>query len=199
MKAGFRIMNNKKPRLPDVTFDGSGFCFERKNTMPFEVVRNDITLMEVDAIVNAANMRLRAGGGVCGAIFARAGREKLQAACDEIGYCGEGEAVITPGFNLPARHVIHTPGPVWQGGNNGEEELLKNCYINSMQLAHERGLKSIAFPLISSGIFGYPREEAVKVAISTIQGFLMETDMQVYLVVFDEETFNTAKNVLQSV
>lgn len=164
--------------------------------MPFEVVRNDITLMEVDAIVNAANTRLRAGGGVCGAIFARAGREKLQAACDETGYCAEGEAVITPGFNLLARHVIHTPGPVWQGGNNGEEELLKNCYINSMKLAHERGLKSIAFPLISSGIFGYPREKAVKVAISAIQGFLAETDMQVYLVLFDEETFNMAKTVL---
>lgn len=167
--------------------------------MSFEVVRNDITLMEVDAIVNAANTRLWAGGGVCGAIFARAGREKLQAACDEIGYCAEGEAVITLGFNLPAKYVIHTPGPVWQGGSNGEEGLLKNCYINSMKLAHAHGLKSIAFPLISSGIFGYPREAAIKVAISAIRGFLMETDMQVYLVVYDEETLDTAKTVLQSV
>lgn len=192
-------MNNEKPRLPDMMFDGSGFCFRKgENVMPFGIVRNDITLMEADAIVNAANTRLRAGGGVCGAIFARAGREALQAACDEIGYCAEGEAVITPGFNLPAKYVIHTPGPVWQGGNHGEEGLLKNCYINSLKLARAHGLKSIAFPLISSGIFGYPREEAAGVAISAIQGFLMEADMQVYLVLFDEETFEMAKAVLQN-
>lgn len=120
--------------------------------MPFFKVQNDITKMETDAIVNAANRRLRVGGGVCGAIFRAAGVEKLQAACNGLGPIETGQAVITDGFHLPAKYIIHTAGPIYQGGNHGEEALLRACYMNSLQLAKEHGCKSIAFPLISSGI-----------------------------------------------
>ena len=155
--------------------------------MPFQIVRNDITKMNVDAIVNAANTALQRGGGVCGAIFAAAGAQKLQAECDRIGHCATGEAMVTGGYNLPARYVIHTAGPVWQGGGAGEERLLRNCYINSLHLAEQHGCESIAFPLISSGIYGHPKREAMRVAISAIGEFLQEHDMTVYLVVFDAE------------
>ena len=155
--------------------------------MPFQIVRNDITKMKVDAIVNAANTALQQGGGVCGAIFATAGATKLQAECDCIGHCATGEAIITKGYDLPARHIIHTAGPVWQGGSSGEERLLRNCYINSLRLAEQNGCESVAFPLISSGIYGYPKRQAMQVAISAIGEFLQEHDMTAYLVVFDPE------------
>lgn len=145
--------------------------------------------MHVDAIVNAANSGLLRGGGVCGAIFAAAGAAELQNACARIGYCDTGEAVITEGFRLPAQYVIHTVGPVWRGGMQNEEALLRSCYIKSLELAKAHGLRSIAFPLISSGIFGYPRKEAVAVAISAIEGFLSKNEMDVYLVLFDKETY----------
>ncbi len=162
--------------------------------MAFEIVRNDITKMHVDAIVNAANSGLLRGGGVCGAIFSAAGAEELQRACDAIGRCETGEAVITDGFRLPARYVIHTVGPVWRGGMQNEEALLRSCYIKSLELAKSRGLHSVAFPLISSGIFGYPKEEAVSVAISAIESFLQKNDMVVFLVLFDEQTYRLSKN-----
>lgn len=127
--------------------------------MPLEIVRNDITKMRVDAIVNAANSRLEQGGGVCGAIFSAAGADKLQRECKHIGHCDVGEAVITNGYDLPAKHVIHAVGPVWQGGHHNEEALLSSCYTNSLNLALKHGLASIAFPLISSGIFGYPNKK----------------------------------------
>jgi O-acetyl-ADP-ribose deacetylase (regulator of RNase III) len=152
--------------------------------MPLEIVCSDITKMKVDAIVNAANSSLRQGGGVCGAIFAAAGAGELQAECDGIGYCPVGGAVITKGYALPARYIIHTVGPVWQGGTHNEEELLSSCYLNSLKLALEHGLASVAFPLISSGIFGYPVDKAMKVAVSAIGRFLLEHEMSVYLVVF---------------
>lgn len=153
--------------------------------MPFQIVYGDITAMRTDAIVNAANTALRMGGGVCGAIFRGAGAEELQEACDALGGCPVGQAVMTKGFGLPAAYVIHTVGPIWQGGGENEAALLRDCYWNSLVLAQKSGLKSIAFPLISSGIFGYPKEEALEIAQATIRSFLETGDMDVYLVLFD--------------
>ena len=153
--------------------------------MPFSLVRNDIVNMRVDAIVNAANSSLAPGGGVCGAIFAAAGRTALDKACRAIGHCDVGSAVITPGFDLPARYVIHAVGPIWQGGSRGEADLLHSCYTRALHLARENGCESIAFPLISSGIFGYPKPQALRVAINAIEEFLLKYEMQVYLVIFD--------------
>lgn len=167
--------------------------------MPLEIVRNDITRMHVDAIVNAANVRLLEGGGVCGAIFAAAGAAKLQAACDRIGGCDVGSAVMTDGFRLPAKHIIHTVGPVWQGGSRGEEALLRSCYINSLKLALENGLESVAFPLISSGIYGYPKDQALSVAIAAIGSFLFEHDMDVFLVVFDADSYRLSERLYKSI
>jgi O-acetyl-ADP-ribose deacetylase (regulator of RNase III) len=167
--------------------------------MPLEIIRNDITKVHADAIVNAANSKLQQGGGVCGTIFAAAGREKLQQACDAIGHCGVGESVITPGFALPSKFIIHTVGPVWRGGDHGEEKLLASCYRNSLMLAKDHHLESIAFPLISSGIFGYPKNKALQVAIAAIGDFLMANDMMVYLVVFDRAAFVISEKVFASV
>ena len=152
--------------------------------MSLEIVTNDITTMRVDAIVNAANEQLAQGGGVCGAIFAAAGARKLTQACDVIGFCKTGGAVLTPGFSLPAKHIIHTVGPVWQGGNAGELELLASCYDASLALANAHGIKSIAFPLISAGIYGVPKDVALRVAITQITRFLEQSEMEVYLVLF---------------
>lgn len=152
--------------------------------MALRILSADITRLEVDAIVNAANTQLAAGGGVCGAIFRAAGYRELQAACDKLAPIQTGEAVITPGFNLPAKFIIHTAGPIWQGGHSGEEELLTNCYTNSLKLAAENNLRSIAFPLISSGIYGYPPRDAFKVAIRAIKSFPGELD--VILTVLDK-------------
>jgi len=152
--------------------------------MAFQIIHGDITTVQADAIVNAANNRLAPGGGVCGAIFSAAGYQQLDRACRAIGHCPTGQAVITEGFHLPARYVIHTVGPVWQGGKNQEPQLLEDCYRNSLMLAVQHGCKSIAFPLISAGIFGYPREEALQIASDTIQAFLREHDMEDMLVLF---------------
>jgi len=156
--------------------------------MAFRVCQGDITKIRADAIVNAANTGLRQGSGVCGAIFRAAGPKKLQAACDAIGGCPVGEAVLTEGFDLPARYVVHTVGPVWRGGGCGEEAQLRRCYQNALCLAAEKGCASIAFPLISSGIFGYPKREALRVAREEIEGFLAGGDMAVTLMLFDGET-----------
>lgn len=152
--------------------------------MPFSIVHGDLTRMQVDAVVNAANNALQMGGGVCGAIFAAAGQRDLQQACDRIGRCETGKAVITPGYRLPARQIIHTVGPVWNGGGQGEEEQLRSCYRSVLELAQREGLSCVAFPLISSGIYGYPREQAMQVAISAIEAFLKRHEMTVYLVLF---------------
>ena len=152
--------------------------------MPLTIIELDITTLRVDAIVNAANSALQQGGGVCGAIFAAAGEERMRAACDAIGFCPVGGAVITRGFSLPAHWVIHAVGPVWQGGTKGEETLLRSCYRSALRLATERGLQSIAFPLISAGIYGYPREEALQVAGSDIGDYLLEHDLDVTLALF---------------
>lgn len=152
--------------------------------MPLEIIRDDIVRVQADAVVNAANSSLAPGGGVCGAIFAAAGFEKMERACRAIGHCEVGQSVLTDGFDLPARYVIHTVGPVWRGGGGQEEVLLRSCYRSALHLAEQAGCKSIAFPLISAGIYGYPEAEAMNVAVSETGAFLAEHEMQVTLVIF---------------
>lgn len=157
--------------------------------MPLQIVRQDITKMKVDAVVNAANQALQMGGGVCGAIFTAAGAQQLQAECDRISHCATGAAVITGAGQLPAQYIIHTVGPVWKGGKNHEAQLLHDCYIHSLQLARQHDCESIAFPLISSGIYGYPKDQALQIAVAAISEFLLQHEMMVYLVVFDRQSF----------
>lgn len=168
--------------------------------MPIEILRSDITQMRVDAVVNAANRRLTGGSGVNGAIHKAAG-PRLPAACAALGGCETGEAKLTPGFDLPARYIIHTVGPIWQGGGQGERELLAACYRNSLALAKAEGLRSIAFPLISSGVFGYPKEQAMKVALDTIRDFLLEDeeDMTVYLLVYGRESLKIGEKIFSGI
>ena len=149
--------------------------------MSLKVLQADITTLEVDAIVNAANVGLHAGGGVCGAIFRAAGYRELQEACDKLSPIKTGEAVITPGFNLPAKFIIHTAGPIYRDGQHGEPELLRNCYTNSLKIVVEHNLTSVAFPLISSGIFGYPKHEAMLIAVTAIKEFLQTHDMEIIM------------------
>ena len=158
-------------------------------TMPFKIVRNDITKMECDAIVNTASRYTvstfeQVGAGCDKAIHKAAGAEKLIAARKEIGEMAEGEAAITPGFELPAKYIIHAVSPVFIDGNSGEEEKLRNCYRNSLRIAKENGIGSIAFPLIATGSFGYPQEEGMRIAVDEINAFLLHSDMLIYLVVF---------------
>lgn len=168
--------------------------------MPLTIVRQDITQMRVDAIVNAANTDLAMGGGVCGAIFQAAGPAQMQAACDRIAPIQTGEAVLTPGFRLPAKFVIHAVGPVYRPGHAEQSRrLLYSAYTKSLQLALAKRCRSIAFPLISSGIYGYPKDEALQVATAAIQDFLAEHDMEVYLVVFDRFAFAVSEKLLGAV
>ena len=164
--------------------------------MPLKILSADITTLKVDAIVNAANTNLLAGGGVCGAIFRAAGYRELQAACDKLAPIQTGEAVITSGFNLHAKFIIHTAGPIWRGGQFGEEHLLRNCYTSSLKLAAENNLTSVAFPLISSGIYGYPPHDALKVAIQAIKDFIQQKDLDVALTVMNKSLLDSAAQAL---
>lgn len=166
--------------------------------MPFEIVRNDIVNMQVDAVVNTANPNPVVGSGIDSGIHKKAGHELLLAR-QRIGCIDFGDAVITPGFNLDAKYVIHTVGPIWEDGSHGEEQILSSCYRKSLTLAKENACESVAFPLIATGNYGFPKPLALQIAVREISAFLLENEMQIYLVVFSKEAFALSEKLFKSV
>lgn len=166
--------------------------------MPLQIVRNDITKMKVDAIVNAANSSLLGGGGVDGCIHRAAGPELL-AECKTLGGCETGCAKITKGYKLPCKYVIHAVGPRWRDGKHGERDQLISCYRTSLALAKDKKCETVAFPLISSGIYGYPKDQALRIAIDTISEFLLENDMTVYIVIFDKKAYQISEKLFSDI
>lgn len=168
--------------------------------MPFSIVRDDISRVHADVLVNAANVRLAPGGGVCGALFSAAGFDEMRAACEAIGGCATGDAVATPAFNLPARWCVHAVGPIWRGGRAHEEELLRRCYRSAFARAVELGARSVAFPLISAGIYGFPVERALAIAREEVAAFLRHHDeVALTLVVFERAVVQMGNALVEQV
>lgn len=166
--------------------------------MPLQIIRNDLTLMACDAVVNPTNERLIGTGGVDGQLHRAAG-PKLDAACARIGYCLPGEAVLTKGYDLPARYIIHTVGPRWIDGTHGEAETLASCYRASLAIAEREGFQTVAFPIIAAGTFGFPKDQALHIAVREISDFLLRHDMTVYLVVYDSKIYQIGKRLFQDI
>ena len=167
--------------------------------MAFQIVRNDITKIKADAIVNTANPEPVYMAGTDSAVYVAAGSEKLLEERRKIGRIAEGNVAVTPAFDLDAKYIFHTVGPIWQGGSYGEKEIVKNCYLNCLNKAVELGIDSIAFPLIATGIYGFPKAEALQIATSVFSTFLAENDLEITLVVFDNESFELTGKIFAGV
>lgn len=175
------------------------FCYNLYIPMPLEIIREDITRLMTDAIVHSTNPKLKMGRGSSESIFNAAGKELLINALKVFSYCAPGDVILTSAFNLASKYIIHTVGPIWAGGMDHEAEVLGSCYHQALNCAIENNIKSIAFPLISAGVHGYPKDEALRIAITTIQTFLLNHEIKVYLVVYDKQVYQLSTKLFTSV